>query len=303
MDHLTILYGQPPFGLVDISAKAQQVSPLLPGGTALEEMADGDVTSAIIYAPASTIERRYVLAQVLRTLTVGAPLTALARSDKGGTRIAADLKHFGCEVTDDARKHHRIVSTTRPVQLRAINEALVAGSLRQHNAHGLYTQPGVFSWDRIDAGSALLLKHLPLLRGIGADFGCGIGVLARTVLQSAAVTTLTLLDIDRRALAAAQKNIADVRATYMWADVRVASLPPASLDFVVMNPPFHDTGIEDQSLGQAFIAQAAAVLKPGGHLWLTANRHLPYEAHLAKLFSCTTRVDDADGFKIIHGQK
>ena len=32
------------------------------------------------------------------------------------------------------------------------------------------------------------------------------------------------------------------------------------LDFVVMNPPFHDGGTEDRSLGEAFIRRAAAVL-------------------------------------------
>ena len=42
------------------------------------------------------------------------------------------------------------------------------------------SRPGIFSWDRIDDGSALLAAHLPDdLVGHVADFGCGWGYLAR----------------------------------------------------------------------------------------------------------------------------
>ena len=68
---------------------------------------------------------------------------------------------------------------------RVIPEALVEGL-------GLWSQPGVFSWNRIDPGSALLAQTLPALSGKGADFGCGVGYLAHTVLASPAVTHLTL---------------------------------------------------------------------------------------------------------------
>ena len=38
------------------------------------------------------------------------------------------------------------------------------------------SQPGIFSWDRIDDGSALLAAHLPDdFAGTVADFGCGWG--------------------------------------------------------------------------------------------------------------------------------
>ena len=63
-----------------------------------------------------------------------------------------------------------------------------------------------------------------------------------------------------------------------------------NLDFVVMNPPFHEGGIENQALGQGFIKRAAQVLRTGGWCWLTANRHLPYEAILKPLFRDVTIV-------------
>lgn len=298
----SIVYGEPTRGLVELRADAIQVSPLFPGAQALEDYAQASVSSAVIYAPPGTVERRYVLALSLQVLASGASLTALALKDKGGSRIAKELVEFGCDVMEDSRSHHRIISTVRPAQPHGIEQALAEGGMQQHPTHGLWTQPGVFSWDRMDVGSALLLKHLPVLAGRGADFGCGIGVLARAVLASAEVQELTLVDIDRRAIACAKGNIQDARAQFIWADVR-SSLSTKDLDFVVMNPPFHDTGIEDQTLGQQFIVQAAAMLKPRGQLYLTANRHLPYEALLQQHFAQVELLAEADGFKIYRGEK
>ena len=70
-----------------------------------------------------------------------------------------------------------------------------------------------------------------------------------------------------------------------------------------MNPPFHEAGIENQVLGQTFIQRASAVLKRGGECWLTANRHLPYEAILKPLFRRVTLIKEADGYKIYQGLK
>jgi len=75
------------------------------------------------------------------------------------------------------------------------------------------------------------------------------------------------------------------------------------LDFVVMNPPFHDGGREDQALGGTFIREAAGVLRRGGVCWMVANRHLPYEAQLAPLFRSVRQVVQADGFKVYEARR
>jgi 16S rRNA (guanine1207-N2)-methyltransferase len=160
----------------------------------------------------------------------------------------------------------------------------------------------VFAWDRIDGGSALLAEHLPALKGAGADLGCGYGALATVVLRSEAVTALRLIDLDRRAVEAARKNVDDPRATFQWADARTLD-DGGQLDFVVMNPPFHDGGAEDRRLGQAFVRKAAGLLKKGGVLWLVANRHLPYEAELNAAFKRVTPVTEGGGYKLFEAVK
>jgi 16S rRNA (guanine1207-N2)-methyltransferase len=167
---------------------------------------------------------------------------------------------------------------------------------------GLWTQPGLFSWDRPDPGSRLLVSSLPMLSGRGADLGCGGGALALAVLASPEVSQLDLVDIDRRALDAARRNVEDARAHFHWADA--CTTPDLSgLDFVVMNPPFHDGGIEDKALGQAFIRRGHHILRKGGVLWVVANRHLPYEGVLVPLFGKVSLRNEAGGFKIYEAQK
>ncbi|MES2833171.1 MAG: class I SAM-dependent methyltransferase [Pseudomonadota bacterium] len=297
----TILYGRPPL-VFDPPGSAIQTSPLIPGSTPLESLADGSVDEAMIYAPPGVIERRYALAHALRALKVGGRLDVMGLKDKGGSRLKKELTAFGLEVNESSKAHHRRCVVIRQEAVTGLDEAIAAGALRLVDGLDAWSQPGVFAWDRIDTGSLLLAEHLPALKGAGADLGCGYGALATVVLRSPSVTALKLVDLDRRAVEAARRNIEDSCASFDWADVRTVEAN-GDLDFVVMNPPFHDGGAEDRALGQAFIRQAAAMLKRGGTLWMVANRHLPYEAELKAAFKRVTPLEEGGGYKLFEAVK
>lgn len=297
----SLLYGRPP-AVFDPPGAATQVSPLIPGSTPLEEVAAGWADAIMIHAPPGVLERRYTLALALRALKVGGRLDVMAAKDKGGSRLKKELEGFGVEVGESAKAHHRRCVVVRPKTLTGIDEAVAAGGPRLVEGLDAWSQPGVFAWDRIDAGSLLLAQTLPALKGAGADLGCGYGALATVVLRSSAVTSLRLIDLDRRAIAAARKNVTDPRAVFEWADARTLEAA-GDLDFAVTNPPFHDGGAEDRRLGQAFIRQAAGMLKKGGALWLVANRHLPYEAELNTAFKRVRMAADAGGYKVFEAVK
>ncbi|MEO8811807.1 MAG: methyltransferase [Caulobacteraceae bacterium] len=288
----------PPPELAERRSDARQLSPLVPGAGAIEGLDDASLPGMTILAPPGTIERRYVLAHALRTVKAGGQIVVLAPRDKGGARLRRELEGFGCRVAEDARRHHRICRTTRPRDPVGLAAAIDAGAPRRVPALGMWSQPGVFSWDRLDPGTALLLETLPALDGAGADLGCGIGVLARAALASPTVTRLALVDIDRRAVEAARRNIADPRAAFVHADVRTPAAAQSGLDFVIMNPPFHDAGREDRALGQAFIAAAAAMLAKGGVCRMVANVALPYEQALIAHFPRVALVARARGYKV-----
>lgn len=289
------IYGAPPREIADRPKDAVQFSPLVPGAESLE---DATLDSMVMLAPPGVIGRQYVLALTLKALKPGGQFVVMGPKDKGGSRLRKELTAFGCEVIEDARRHHRICSVARPQNPVALDAAIAAGAPRLVESLGLWSQPGIFSFDRIDPGTALLAANLPPLAGQGADLGCGIGILAHAVLASPAVESLALVDIDRRAVACAQRNVVDPRTNLYWADVADGEPPLTDLDFVVMNPPFHDTGVEDKRLGQQFIRRSAQILRKGGVCWLVANRHLPYEAVLNEHFARVRLAQEANGFKV-----
>ncbi|MBV9077929.1 MAG: class I SAM-dependent methyltransferase [Methylobacteriaceae bacterium] len=283
-------------------AGAVELAPTVPGAQALEEVEPGSFAAIALRAPPNTLERRAVLALALRALQPGGRLVALGPKDKGGSRLARELAGFGCALAETSRRHHRVVETTRPAVVAGEAEAIAGGATRFLDTLGAWSQPGLFSWDREDPGTRLLAAHLGSLPGRGADLVAGIGLLSRAVLARPEVASLTLVDIDRRAVACARRNCPDPRASFVWADARVSGL--TALDFVVMNPPFHGTdGEEERALGQAFLRAAAAMLRKGGVCRLVANRHLPYEATLGESFASATTLAEAEGFKVIEARR
>ena len=163
---------------------------------------------------------------------------------------------------------------------------------------GFVTAPGVFSADGIDPASKLLGDYLPeKLGAVVADLGAGWGYLSTRILARDSVETLHLVEAEHAALECAKRNVTDPRAAFHWADA-TAWRAPEPVDSVVMNPPFHTGRAADPDLGRAFVAQAAAMLKPKGQLWMVANRHLPYETALSERFGEVSEVTGDNRFKL-----
>ena len=129
-----------------------------------------------------------------------------------------------------------------------------------------------------------------------ADFGCGWGYLARRVLQPA-VTHIDLIDAERLALDAARANVTDPRAAFHWLDL-TREAAPATYDTIVCNPPFHTGRASTPGLGQTLIEAASRALKPGGRLYLVANRGLPYEPMLKANFASFETLADNNKFRV-----
>ena len=168
---------------------------------------------------------------------------------------------------------------------------------------GFWTAPGVFSADGVDLASALLADALPeTLKGEVADLGAGWGYLAAHVLTRDDVTKVHLVEAGHMALACARHNVTDKRAEFYWDDATTWA-PPHRVDTVVMNPPFHRGRASEPQIGQAFVASAARVLTGQGHLWMVANRHLPYEAELKKRFADVNEIGGDARFKLFHATR
>ncbi|MGB4057145.1 MAG: class I SAM-dependent methyltransferase [Alphaproteobacteria bacterium] len=270
----------------------------------------GSFSAAFVLLPKNAVEARYDVARALLFLKPGGVLACAGANDAGGKRADAMLQEFGLkDVRHDSGNKARVAWGIKDgvggEALRALDE----GSSRFVPETGFVSQPGIFSWDRIDTGSQILGRHLPTdLMGLGADFGCGYGYLSRQVLETCKnISSLSCLDADARAVLFCKKNLYDIRGDisvrFMWEDLTQSVSGLRYLDWIVMNPPFHEGKKTDSDIGLQFIRTAHESLKVGGHLWMVANVGLPYEKFLGEIFSESEKIYEGDGYKVLRGWK
>ena len=127
--------------------------------------------------------------------------------------------------TDDSLpKHHGVTFWFR----RPDDAAALVAALRSPPVlvGGRFTTaPGMFSHDRIDAGSRLLIECLPeKAKGFAADFGAGWGFLSASLAErTQGLTHIDLYEADYASLEAARTNLADIPSPpefgFFWHDL------------------------------------------------------------------------------------
>ncbi len=150
----------------------------------------------------------------------------------------------------------------------------------------LSTDRGVFSTDRVDPGTRLLLQEAPWpAAGDGdlLDLGCGYGPVAVTLARRAPGARVWAVDVNERAVALCAENaaandapgvhpvvVADDGAALAGAPSDVARLAEVRFAGIWSNPPIR--------IGKPALHRLLTTwldrLAPGGHAWLVVQRHL-----------------------------
>lgn len=183
---------------------------------------------------------------------------------------------------------------------RPAGEATVtAYPRRQHHldldlwvcAHG-----AAFAGTKVDIGTRFLLEFIDSMHPgahSAVDLGCGTGILATTLAR--ARPRLSVVATDESA-AATSSALATAAANGLTGRIQVlrddamSTMPDASVDLIVSNPPFH-LGTSVHSGASVKLFQAAGrVLKPEGQLWTVFNSHLPYRSQLTRAIGPTRVV-------------
>lgn len=179
-------------------------------------------------------------------------------------------------------------STLRPVSLNGVE---------------WLSKPGIFGWNKIDEGSALLVEQVlgfyhqltPPERLL--DLGCGYGYL--TLASSALpVQTRVLTDNNAAALTAAKANCQQQQlvAEVIAADAGIQLT--GNFDMILCNPPFHQGFGTDGDLTDKFLQQAHRLLCTGGNAFFVVNQFIPVERKAAPYFHQIEKLTQQRGFQV-----
>jgi len=165
------------------------------------------------------------------------------------------------------------------------------------------TDAGVFSRAHVDPGTALLLeavyKALPVgFAGRALDLGCGWGAVGLSLACKYPNAELVLCDVNRRALALAEQNLArnGLRAHCVWSDGLAEVAGRFAL--IALNPPIR----AGKATVYRLFDESRERLLPGGALFVVIRKQQGAPSALAYLrerFSAAEVVARSGGYWVI----
>jgi 16S rRNA (guanine1207-N2)-methyltransferase len=167
----------------------------------------------------------------------------------------------------------------------------------------LTTDSGVFSKNKVDYGSNLLIDSLPSATGNILDLGCGYGVIGISLALLNPSSFVTMVDINERAVDLAGKNIKLNNVT----NARVTQSDGFSnvmdkFDMIVSNPPIR-TG---KKVIYPLFENSIRYLNPGGALYIVIQKKQGAKSAFSKLeeiYGNCDVINKSGGYWIIRSIK
>ncbi len=249
----------------------------------------------------------WTAAQVLRP---GGYLYLAGANAVGAKAVIQDAATlFGQAPVLGHKRSHRVAVAVRPETLRLPKDWGAQMSwqpqmrtvARPEGAYTLVTMPGIFSWDHLDEGTALLLDHLGVAAGEDVlDVGCGYGIIGLAAGRAGA--RVVLVDDNLLAVRCARAN---VRANGLGARCEVLASDLTSavrerrFDLILSNPPFHQSVDVSTSVAVRLVQEAFGVLRRRGRLRIVANAFLPYDRTMRETFGNVRVVAENARYRVL----
>lgn len=173
------------------------------------------------------------------------------------------------------------------------------------NERPILSKPGLYGWDKIDNGSAMLIDLLPEIIGSRKperilDLGCGYGFLSLMAHQQFPDATITATDNNAAAVIACQANFTEhgvageVSADDCGTHVR------GSYHLILCNPPFHQGFDVERDLTALFVETARRLChSKKGLAVFVVNTFIPIERIASGRFPHVNIVANNGRFKVV----
>ncbi len=169
----------------------------------------------------------------------------------------------------------------------------------------LRTLPGIFSYDRIDEGTKLLLEKVDIFQGSNVlDVGCGYGIIGLLASRMGA-THVDLVDIDLCSIVSARENIVlnDIRNAQAIPSDLLSEVSGRRYNIIVTNPPFHVGMSTDYEVARALIIHSYELLEPDGGLIVVANKFLRYDKLMDIVFGNVHCLAETNRYHLLLSRK
>lgn len=236
-------------------------------------------------------------------VVIGAGMTKAVHQ----STIDAFESHLGPTPTTRARKKARLLlPEVDPALPTSTDPSPALHHWTGPEGHTVAALPNVFSSTGLDAGTRLLLEHLPDLVAVerAVDLGCGTGVVAASLATRSPEIEVICCDESHQAVASARATVGGVtdRGRFLVTDV-LDGVDDQSVDLVVVNPPFHAGGARTSSVAKQMFVEARRVLRPGGELRVVGNRHLPHHVMVKRVFGAADVVASNPQFVVLSARR
>jgi 16S rRNA (guanine1207-N2)-methyltransferase len=148
---------------------------------------------------------------------------------------------------------------------------------------GFQTEPGLFSPQSIDEGTASLLANIQFRENDKVlDLGCGYGVIGIYAAKRLDPKEVFLVDNDRAAVECAKRNahFNGVESAHIQYSDGFRELNENGFTKILCNPPYHT----DFSVAKHFIEKGFNRLIIGGSMWMVTKREDWYRNKLKSIF-------------------
>lgn len=270
------------------------------------ELPENEFDQAIIFVPKSKELLNYLLHYVVERLGLGGTILLVGEKKGGVERASKQLLPFGAATKLDSARHcqmwHLKIEKLPAVKQPEAWAKEYTVATPNGDIH-ICALPGVFSQNRLDIGTAVLLPHLSrVTAGKIADFGCGSGVISAFLAKLNPKNRIFALDVDAFALASTRLTFEKNNLAPEQLEIKAVTGiedAPLFLHAIVSNPPFHQGIHTDYNASETLCKTSRRHLKSGGELWMVANRFLNYSILIEQNYgNCLVKADQ-NGFKVL----